>query len=287
MLSLSLPSTSSQSPPPLQALASDTVGMVLGSDNRQSWRDPYTVATPTNSGQQQPSLGSPPPLETSGDLPTQMIQGLPSMPSMPSMPSADPSDPRYPPGGKTLQTRFKELANRLAQDGVGEVNDAAATFVSVFLRIVRIMLLWVILYFVDRAYQAVYIENVFSKPVDATADVPAAALRPALWTMMPAVLLIELVLLTLVFLILLALKKRFHTPKNDTFILDDALMARLLREYLVSTVVMLPIGMLVGHAMQSCKELRYRDDGLRGIRALAVLLLLVAVVVVLAPLPTR
>jgi hypothetical protein len=133
----------------------------------------------------------------------------------------------------------------------------------------------------------VYIENVLSKPSDATAAVPASSLKPALWTMMPAALLIEAVLLALAFLILLALKKRFHIPNKDTFIIDDALTSRILREYAISTIVMLPIGMLFGYAMQSCKDLRYRDDGLRGIRALATLLLLVAVVCILAPIPTR
>jgi len=163
------------------------------------------------------------------------------------------------------------------------VRDTTAHAISIFVRVLRVMLLWIVLFFVDRAYQAVYVEDVLSKPFDVTAVLPASSLSPRLWTMMPIVLGIESVLLLMLALGLLALKTRFKSSDNS-FAIDAPLIRRLLREYLASVAVLAPLGALVGHTMQSCKEMRYRDDGLRGIRALAVLLLIMSVIIIAAPL---
>jgi len=172
---------------------------------------------------------------------------------------------------------------KLTRGDVAEVRDTTTLMISIFVRVMRVMLLWIILFFVDRAYQAIYVEDVLSKPIDVTAPLPASSLSPRLWTMMPLVLGIESVMLLIVVLGLLALKTRFKSTTN-TFVIDTPLMRRLLTEYLASVAILAPLGALVGHTMQSCKEMRYRDDGLRGIRALAVLLLIMSVIIIAMPL---
>ena len=165
----------------------------------------------------------------------------------------------------------------MQQREYAEVRDRSTLAISVFVRLLRVMLLWVILYFVDRAYQAIYIEHVMSR--DGNMGESVMQLKPRLWSMILVVFMIEAVFLLVVWLILSAFKKRFKLPGN-TFVIDDALLKRLVVQYLSTLVLLVPIGMLFGYAMQSCKELRYRDDGLRGIRALAVLLLITCVIVV-------
>jgi hypothetical protein len=182
--------------------------------------------------------------------------------------------------GQSILSAFRL---KLTRGDVAEVRDTTALMISIFVRVLRVMILWIILFFVDRAYQAIYVEEVLSQPIDVTAPTPATSLSPRLWTMMPLVLGIESVVLLIVVLGLLALKTRFKRV-NNTFVIDAPLLRRLLREYLASVAVLAPLGALVGHTMQSCKEMRYRDDGLRGIRALAVLLLIMSIVIIAAPL---
>lgn len=164
---------------------------------------------------------------------------------------------------------------------VAEVRDTPALVISIFVKVVRVLFLWIIFYFVDRAYQAMYVENVLGKDVDAIA---AMDLRPRLWTMMPLVLAIEAVVLVAVLLILLALKKKFDEPGN-TFVIDASLIRRIVKEYLLSVLVIMPIGIAFGYVMQHCKELRYRDDGLRGIRAQAILLFIMSAIVIFTFVP--
>lgn len=139
------------------------------------------------------------------------------------------------------------------------------------------MVLWVILYFVERAYQAMYIENVMSK--DGNHEMRVMELKPRLWSMILVVLAIEAVFMLVVLLILAAISKRFKTP-NNTFVIDGAFLKRLTVQYLSTLALLIPLGTSFGYVMQSCKDLRYRDDGLRGIRALSVLLLITCAFVV-------
>jgi hypothetical protein len=173
------------------------------------------------------------------------------------------------------------MRNKARQDSTAEVRDTTALVMSISVRVIRVMILWIVLFFVDRAYQAMYIEQVMSKPIGIK---PASTLTPYLWTMMPLVLAIESVMLIIIVLGLLALKTKFHNT-NNTFVIDAPLIRRLIREYIASVAVLAPLGALIGHAMQNCRDMRYRDDGLRGIRALAVILLIISTIIISMPLP--
>lgn len=218
-----------------------------------------------------PSLGSPPPLFDLSSLKSSMTTAFGGPPAAPT------PGPAPPPKAPTPDTTTK-MAASLNMIQIAEVRDSLSLGVSVFVRIVRIMVLWIILYFVDRAFQAVYIESVMSKE-GGDADTPVTQLNPRLWSMMLVVLAVEAVVFFALYLVLAALKKRFKAP-NNAFVIDDALMRRILMQYLSTVAFLAPLGIMIGYTMQSCAELRYRDDGLRGIRALAVLLLILCIIVV-------
>jgi hypothetical protein len=115
---------------------------------------------------------------------------------------------------------------------------------------------------------------------DGNHETPVMQLKPRLWTMILATLAVEAVFMLVIFLVLSAIKKRFKTPGN-TFVIDDALIRRIGIQYASTLALLIPLGVTVGYVMQSCADLRYRDDGLRGIRALSVLLLILCFTVVL------
>lgn len=225
-----------------------------------------------------PLLGSDP-ASASPSLKLTDIGALATAPVIPVMPNFFSSPESAQSTAASKQRKVKQAWTAIQQRDIAEIRDGYTTTISIFVRAVRIMLLWTILYFVDRAFQAMYIEEVMTK--DGNEDVSVMDLKPRLWSMIIVTLAVEAVLLLALFLVFLAIKKRFKRPGN-TFVIDDALIRGLVRQYLSTIALVAPLGILLGYAMQSCKELRYRDDGLRGIRALAVMLLVVSGIIVAA-----
>ena len=161
----------------------------------------------------------------------------------------------------------------------GEVRDGAALGVVAAVRVVRTMVLWIALYFVDRAYQEAYVQRVL---VGDDGDDGDRGDPPRLWTIAAAALAIEAVILAMLGVILFLLSARFKSPKNS-FLIDGPLLRRLAVDYAGTTTVLLLLGAAMGAVTQDTRNFRYREDGLRGIRALCVALLLVAFVVINEP----
>jgi hypothetical protein len=180
----------------------------------------------------------------------------------PTLPARRPFVPQQEPSAATER--------RLAAPPRREVRDGAALAVVVAFKVVRIMLLWIALYFVDRAYQSAYVQRVLVDGKDPRCD---------LWTLVLAALAIEAVVLGLLLGLLMLVKARFKSDDN-TFVLDGALMRRLLVGYASSTAVVATLGAALGVAVQDARNFRYKEDGLRGIRALSVMLLLVSTVTI-------
>lgn len=157
---------------------------------------------------------------------------------------------------------------------VGAVlNDPASVSILIAFKVVRLMVLWVALYFVDRAFQSAYLEKVMVE------DKPP----PALWTAMPFALAIEGVAIGLVLLLVTLLKARFKRDGN-AFVFDGPLLGLLMSDYIRTTVPILALGSALGAVTQHSKYLRYKEDGLRAIRAHCTALLLVSAVVLVLPL---
>ena len=162
-------------------------------------------------------------------------------------------------------------SRRLRQEG--SVRDVSAVSILVAFKLVRFMVLWIALFFIDRAYQATYMQRVIVEERS----------PPPLWTVMAAALAVEAAFALLLLGALALLGTRFKRPGN-TFVLDAPLMSMLLADYFRTTAVMLAVGTALGACAQSARHFRYGEDGMRGIRALCIALLLVSAVVLAAPL---
>ena len=136
----------------------------------------------------------------------------------------------------------------------------------------RIMALWVALYVMEKVFQDGYVQRVMAdrKKPDQLALLVTYALCAELCA-------------TLLLLGVLALfMTRFKTARN-TYVIDTPLFVLVAVDYVVTTGVLLALGVLVARAVQDPSLYRYRDDGLRGIRAYCTLMLNASVVVLAAP----
>lgn len=154
--------------------------------------------------------------------------------------------------------------------GTPGVRDRATYAITAVFRVVRVMLLWIALYFVDRAYQSAYVQRVLVDGKEPSCN---------LWTLVLAALAIEASVLLLLLGLAFLLKVRFKSADN-TFVVDGALLGSLAADYALSTSIVAAVGAGLGVAVQDVRNFRFRDDGLRGIRALSSMLLLVAAVTI-------
>ena len=151
----------------------------------------------------------------------------------------------------------------------GAVKDGVTYGVLTTFKTVRIMVLWIALYFVDRAYQSSYLSRVMVRDEQ----------PPSLLTVAAAALVIEAVFALIFIGFVSVLSGRFKNNHN-TFALDGPLISALWAHYLQSTIVILALGTLLGRVAQNRKNLRYGEDGMRGIRALCTAIMLVSIVVI-------
>lgn len=162
---------------------------------------------------------------------------------------------------------------------IGEVRDVPALGIVVIVRFIRVMVLWIVVFFVDRAYQEAYVQSVLvegggdGEAGDAGHDDGPAP--PRLWTLPLAAFAIEAGILLLFSSVLFMLNARFKQSGN-AFVVDGTLMRRLASDYAVTTAVMLLLGTAFAAVSQDGRLFRYREDGLRGIRAFSTLFIMVS-----------
>ena len=152
----------------------------------------------------------------------------------------------------------------------GSVRDGVSIGVMIVFKVVRIMVLWISLYFVDRAYQSYYMTRTMVENKD----------PPSLLPLTAAALAIEAVF-ALIFIGFVAILRGRFKKENNTFALDGPLISALWAHYLQSTLVILALGTMMGAVAQSKSNLRYGEDGMRGIRALCTAIMLVSIVIIL------
>jgi hypothetical protein len=145
-----------------------------------------------------------------------------------------------------------------------EASDIAIVLIA---KVVRAMVFWVALYVVEKAYQDAYVQHTLLE--DGT--------PPDLRWLTAAAIGIDIVITGILAVITFLIKKLFKTPSN-TFILDNGTMRIIGIDYACSTAVILAMGTLLSQSAQSAQLFRYRDNGVRGIRAFCNMLLYVSFV---------
>lgn len=177
--------------------------------------------------------------------------------------------PGMPASGKPESGKPEGAKSRL-RPIQGSVKDGVTFGVITAFKMVRIMVLWIAFYFVDRAYQSYYMTRTMVEDKD----------PPSLLPLTAAALAIEAVF-ALVFIGFISLLSGRFKKDNNTFALDGPLISSLWATYIQSTVAILALGTLMGAVAQSKSNLRYGEDGMRGIRALCTAILLVAIVIII------
>lgn len=172
-------------------------------------------------------------------------------------------------------------------------------------RVARLMVLWVALYLVDKVYQDAYVQYL-ARADDAAgtdggdSDPDAETVKsgksgksgkdsdrarrsngrvsdpPSLLPVIVFALGMEAVVM-LVLVVALNAARYVHDPSgSNAYMIDGALLAALATDYALTTVLLLGVGLGVAATVQNVRLFRYREDGMRGIRALSTALLLCA-----------
>lgn len=150
------------------------------------------------------------------------------------------------------------------------MNDSIVTACVYVVKLTRFMVLWVALFVTEKVFQDMYVSTVLVK------DSTPPDLRPLILYAMS----VDFVFF--VFVLLLINLLRLQNP-SKTYALDGNLVYILIVDYIVSVIVLGSVGAGVATVVQDRDILRYRDDGLRSIRALGTLLLYCAMITVLIP----
>jgi hypothetical protein len=150
--------------------------------------------------------------------------------------------------------------------------DGTAHGIMYAFKFVRAMVFWVALYVMEKVYQDAYVQAVLveGKPPPKLAGIVATAVG------------IEFGVMLVMAVVLMLVESKYKTGDN-TFVLDDRLIATLAKDYVVGTVAILAVGTLIARAAENGRLFRYKDDGLRGIRALCNMVLYVSFVVFAIP----
>lgn len=150
--------------------------------------------------------------------------------------------------------------------------DGKSLFVLYFIKLYRILSLWIVVYVLDKVYQASFVEIVYVGHKD----------PPRLLNLPFVMIAAEGVAFLLAFTLLLIFERRFKSTQN-TFIIDETLLWQVMVDYTLTTLTIFLISLVVILAITNCNVLRFKHDGLRGIRAASRLIFYVSAVVILLP----
>lgn len=150
------------------------------------------------------------------------------------------------------------------------MNDGIVTACVYTIKLVRFLVLWIALFVTEKVFQDDYVSRVLIR------DGAPPDLRP----LVVYALLVDFVFFTFIMLVIQLL--RAQNPDRN-YAIDGNLVSVLMVDYVASSVVFGVVGWSIAAVVQDRKILRYRDDGLRSIRALGTLLLYGALVTLAVP----
>ncbi len=162
---------------------------------------------------------------------------------------------------------------------MGDPTQAVQVLLLYIFKVTRIMVLWIALYTLDKVWQDEYVRSLVENEEngDEKADPPSLLPIIVMALGMEAIVMMVIVLV-------LCLVRINYGGANSRFLIDQRMLRMLGVDYFISTVLLLLLGVGVSAAAQDLRILRYREDGMRGIRATCTILLLCAAVVLLLPL---
>lgn len=173
---------------------------------------------------------------------------------------------------------MSELRHRLLIDRriMRSIDDGTFVLIAWSYRLCRVMVLWIIFHYVDRAYQDRYVRTVLATP-DREQALASDQLR--LWTLPLAAHAAELVVFVMFMLLLLTFV--WGNKRTGSHVLDEALATSIARHWFQSTVTSTLLGSLVAREVSRNGQ-RMRDDGLRGVRAASLMAFTISTLAVVA-----
>jgi len=142
--------------------------------------------------------------------------------------------------------------------------------VRTFLKFIHVMILWIIVYFMSRAYEAHYTQNVLIHDKE----------NSNLYTFtLSAVIVDAAIYLVLIGTILGFLYITFKTDSNS-YIIDKTFLYSFVTSYILFAVLLIVIGTAYAAIITNKHRFHFKTDGLRGIRALSTLVFFTGVVLI-------
>lgn len=136
----------------------------------------------------------------------------------------------------------------------------------------RLLTMWIIVYAVEKVFLENYLRRVY---VEHVAPPDFSLLIWVCWA-------IEFITFTIPMFVLALLYTRYKAHDN-TFVIDGSVMQGLVTDYVLSSTILVSLGLIGAAHVQDRSLFRYDHDGMRGIRAGAQLFFLVSAVVLLVP----
>jgi len=159
------------------------------------------------------------------------------------------------------------------------VRDGYLLLFAALFKAYRICTLWIVVFVMEKLYQQAYVERVFLAEDGAGGD---DRTPPSLDGFVAAVMAVEAVTAAAFFAILALLRSGFRAG-DTSYVVDAPMLTLLATDYALSTAAVLAVGGMVARTAQDRQLFRYGHDGLRGVRAHALMTLKLAMVIVAIP----
>lgn len=200
-----------------------------------------------------------------------LLPGMPGMPGMTATTSSAGADPSALTPAAVRRRLDALKPTNVSRMCCGHRSDPKVVVALYALKAVRFMTLWVALFCVDKLWRDAVVHSVVDS---STFDAAATPRPPTMTWMMAAALGLELVVL-LVLVFVLAGVNAILGGAGARWTLDACFLRLLAVDYMVTSAVLLVVGVLVARVAEDPKLFRYGDDGMRGVRATTTLLWLV------------
>jgi hypothetical protein len=152
------------------------------------------------------------------------------------------------------------------------MRDAPTVFALHGIKLVRVAAVWLALFVAERVYLDLYVQRTLVR----------GGAPPPLYGLVLLAVGLE-ALAALAGGLLLAFAATVYRRLSPALVLDGQLLRLALKDYAWTTAAFLAAALLLARVVQGSRALRYRDDGMRAIRAFSVMLLPVAAVLLSLP----
>ena len=145
-------------------------------------------------------------------------------------------------------------------------------FILYIIKGVRMLFTYIALFLATRVFSPIYEEQVYDQKKN----------PPPLWKFLLIFFAFDVSLNVFLVVVLFLLKFLFKSEDN-AFVVDQYLFSKYLTDYMISIVVLLLTGFMVGSVMMDKKYFKYRYEGLRAIRAYESMMFNIAIIVYIVP----